>query len=136
MNFEKLKGFVSAWVLGLFERLKAERIQDRTLPGETPMTVERACNRAADTGWELIWTPVAIQKRTSHADFDAAVDFVAGDVRYVAGQQGLAPKVEIDGSDVTVTLGIPIPPLLSEADFDAAEAIEAVIVETDPTAGS
>ncbi len=144
MNFEKLNGFIAAWMLGLFERLKAERIQDRTVPGETPMTVERVCNRAADSGWELIWAPVAIQKRTGHADFDAAVDFVAGDVRYVAGRQGLAPKVEIDGGDVTVTLGIPIPPLLSEADFDAAEAIEAVVTdtasgtdsETDPTTGS
>ncbi len=126
MNFRKFKGFTTAWMLGMFERLKAERVQDRTVAEETPMTVERACNRAVDIGWELVWTPVAVQRRFDHDDFNAAIDFVAGDVRYVAEQLGITPKIKIDEGDVIVTLGIPIPPLLSEGDFDAAEALEAM----------
>ncbi len=131
MHFEKLKSFINAWLSGLFTRLKAERVQIRSLPGETPMTFERVGNRAAECGYQLIWAPVAIQKRYRHADFDAAVDFVASDVGDIADRLGLTPKVEIDQGDVTVTLGIPIPPLLSEADFDVADALEAVAKELD-----
>lgn len=132
MDFEKLREFITAMLLGLFERLKVERIQDRTLPGETPMTVERIQNRAAENGYELIWAPVAIRKRYRRDDFSAAVAFVADDVDQVATEHGHSPKVEIDRGDVTVTLGIPIPALLSEADFDVADAIEAAVAETVP----
>ena len=132
MHFAKLKDFIDAWLSGMFTRLKAERVQIRSVPGETPMTVERVGNRAAECGYQLIWAPVAIRKQYRHADFDAAVDFVASDVRHIAGRMGLTPKVEIDQGDVTVTLGIPIPPLLSEADFDVADALEAVAKELDP----
>lgn len=135
MNFDKYRSFTTAWLLGLFERLKAERVQDRTVPEETPMTVERACNRAVDIGWELVWTPVAIQRRFDHESFDDAVDFVAGDVRYIAELEGITPKIEIDRGDVLVTLGIPIPPLLSEGDFDAAAALEA-LTPSDPEDGT
>ncbi len=125
MNFERLRACIATVLLDLWERMKPERIQDRILEGDTPMTLERTKNRAIDSGFDLLYAPVAIQRRYHHADFEAAVDFVAEDVRYVAGQQGLVPKVEIDGGDVIVTLGIPIPGLLSEADFDLAEALKA-----------
>ncbi len=126
MNLNRLRDFFFAWLLGGLARLKPERIQDRSLPGETSMTVERVCNRAAEAGYELTYVPVAATRRYHFADFDAAVDFVAGDLRHVAGQQGLTPKIEIDRGVVTVTVGIPIPPLLSEADFDFAEALQAI----------
>ncbi len=132
MKFERLKEFVNTWLLGPIARLKPERIQDLILPGDTPMTAERINNRAEANGYQVIRVPVAIQKRYRHDDFDAAIDFVAGDVRYVAAQQEHWPKVEIDGGDVTVTLGIPIPALLSEADFDVADGIEATAMPPKP----
>ncbi len=124
MNLTRLRACIAAVLLDLWERMKPERIQDRSLPGDTPMTLERIRNRAIESGFDLLQAPVAIQKRYRHADFDAAVSFVASDVRHVAGEHGLTPKVEIDGGDVVVTLGIPIPGLLSEADFDVADALQ------------
>ena len=136
MNFERLREFVLAMLLDLFDRLKPERVQDRTLPEETPMTVERIGNRAAESGFDLIWAPVAINKRYRHADFAEAVAFVAEEVARIAAEQGHSPNVEIDRGDVTVTLGIPIPGLLSEADFDVADALKAATeVEAEPDFG-
>ena len=136
MNFERLREFILAMVLGLFDRLKPERVQDRTLPEETPMTVERIGNRAAESGFELIWAPVAISKRYRHANFAEAVSFVAEEIDWIASQQGHSPNVQIDRGDVTVTLGIPIPGLLSEADFDVADALKAATeVEAEPDFG-
>ncbi len=124
MKLERLRACITAVLLDLWERMKPERIQDRSLPGDTPMTRERMKNRTIEAGFELLYAPVAIQKRFRHPDFDAAVDFVTADVRQVAADQGLTPRVEIDGGDVIVTLGIPIPGLLSEADFDGGDALQ------------
>ena len=125
MNFERLRACIAVALLDLWERMKPERIQDRSLgEGDTPMTLERTRNRAAASGFELLFAPVAIQKRYRHADFDAALDFASVHVRQVAAEQGLAPRVEIEDGDVIVTLGIPIPGLLSEADFDVADALQ------------
>ncbi len=124
MKFQKLRELILAMLLDLWERMKPERIQDRTLAGETPMTTERIVNRALEAGYDLIWAPVAIRKTYRHADFAEAVDFVHGTVAGVAATASHSPKVVIDGDVVVVTLGIEIPNLLSEADFDVAEALK------------
>ncbi len=140
MNLKKLREFITAMLFGGFQRLKPERIQGQSaVPGETPMTAERIGNRAAASGYELVWAPVAIRKRYRHPDFAGAVAFVATELSKVVTEQGLSPKVEIDRGDVTVTLGIEIPALLSEGDFDFADALEAEAAtqadpETDPEA--
>ncbi len=135
MNFERLRACIAVALLDLWERMKPERIQDRILEeSDTPMTLERTRNRAAASGFELLFAPVAIQKRYRHADFEAALDFVSVYVRQVAVDQGQAPKVEIDGGDVVVTLGIPIPGLLSEADFDVADALKQARSDADADA--
>ncbi len=134
MNFARLKDLIITMLLGGFQRLKPERIQGQSaVPGETPMTAERIGNRAAESGYELVWAPVAIRKRYRHQDFGGAVAFVATEIEKVAAEEGHSPKVEIDGGVVTVTLGIPIPALVSEADFDFADALKAAAaVDDDP----
>ncbi len=136
MNFARLREFFLAVLLDLFGRLKAERVQDRTIPGETPMTLERIKNRAIDAGFELLYAPVAIRMRYRRGNFEKAVAFVNEVVAWVAAEIGHSPRVEIDQGDVTVTLGVPIPALLSEADFDVADAIKETAAAIEAEAGT
>ena len=136
MDFQKIREFLLVLVNDLLDRLKPERIQDRTMPAETPMTHERIVNRALASGFELLYAPVAIRRRYRRASFAEAVDFVHGTVAQTATDLGHSPKVVIDGGTVVVTLGIEIPNLLSEADFDVADALKAAAGGSQPDDGA
>ncbi len=125
MTFKQIRDFFSAKAKGLLARLKPERIQGLTIPAETPMTLERIRNRAEESGFELLYAPVAIRKVYRRGDFGAAMDDACAKVRAIAAEHGHAPKVTVEGGCLTLTLGIEIPNLLSEADFDVADALEA-----------
>ncbi len=107
-------------------RLKAERVQARFFsPREVPMCTERIQDRAArlPKGWDLVVAPVAIRYRRTFKSFRHGVEFLSDTVVQQAEKQGFAPDVEIRGSEVFVTLGVEAPPILSEGDFDFAQAI-------------
>ena len=104
-----------------WERMKPERVQNRDLSGsEVPMTSERIEQRAAQTGYDVVWAPVAIRYRYQFANFREATAFANTQVTAAAEQTGQIPRLEIDGNVVDVIAGIPIPNLLSEGDFDFA----------------
>lgn len=115
----------------LIAKMKAERVQARLFPSfDVPMTVERIQDRSAHLpkGWKLVLAPVAIRYHHKFASFKQCTEFVNGQVADLAAQEGYQPTVEIQGSELFLTLGIDAPPILSEGDFDFAEQI----VEPEP----
>ncbi|MCP3964434.1 MAG: hypothetical protein GY719_41935 [bacterium] len=117
-----------------WERMKPERVQNRDLPGdfEVPMTSERIEQRAVETGFEVVWAPVAIRRRYYFANFGEATAFADIQVAAAAERSGQIPRIEITGNAVDVIAGIPIPNLLSEGDFDfAADLVRAVEASSD-----
>ncbi len=124
MTFKQIREFFSARAKGLVARLKPERIQDLIIPADTPMTLERIRNRAIESGFELIYAPVAIRKVYQRGDFGTAMGDACGKVTQVAADHGHAPEVTVDGGCLTLTLGVEIPNLLCEADFDVADALK------------
>ncbi len=132
MDFQKLREFFLALLADVLNRLKPERVQGRTVSSETPMTVERIHNRAEESGFEVIYAPVAIRKRFNRGSFAKAMASACETVAPVAAELGHAPKTVVDGGFLTVTLGIEIPNLLSEADFDVADALNAALDDAEP----
>ncbi len=118
-------------------RLKPERIQDRNLPPfDVPMTHQRIQVRGAhlSKNWQLITSVTGVQFHYSFASFQEAANFVARDVGNIAAQIGYSPLVEIDDKDVVLTLGVEMPQILTEGDFDFAEAVDGVTTEPEPPA--
>jgi len=117
MNFTRVKEFFMALIERL-GRMKAERVQNPIVATEVAMTDERIQNRVSETAVELISAPVAIRQRYSFANFAEASGFVHREIGRVAAKLGHPPMVEIYGKTVTLTLGVPVPNLLTEGDFD------------------
>ena len=116
-------------------RMKPERIQKKNLPPfDVPMTLERIQVRGAhlSTSWKLLTSVTGIQFHHRFASFQEAASFVNRDVGKLAEQIGYSPLVEIDGKDVVLTLGIEKPQILTEGDFDFAEAIDGTSSEPEP----
>ncbi len=136
MLFERIRTFFQA-LWGGWDRMKPERIQRPLLPEtEIPMTVERIDARAAEVSFDVVETPVAIHRSVTFDSFAEAAAFVHLKVGPLAEEHGYTPKVEINGATVDFVLGIPIPNLLSEGDFDFAAELGKVIStsERDETA--
>ncbi len=118
-------------------RLKPERVQKKNLPPfDVPMTLQRIQVRGAhlSTNWKLLTSVTGIQFHHRFATFQEAVSFVNRDVGKIAEQIGYSPLVEIDGRDVVLTLGVEMPQILTEGDFDFAEAVDGVSQPPEPPA--
>ncbi len=118
-------------------RMKPERIQKKNLPAfDVPMTLERIQVRGThlSTNWKLLTSVTGIQFHHRFASFQEAASFVSRDVGHLAEQIGYSPLVEIDGKDVVLTLGVEAPPILTEGDFDFAEAVDGTSSEPEPPA--
>ncbi len=116
-------------------RMKPERIQSKNLPPfEVPMTLERIRVRGAhlSKSWKLLTSVTGIQFHHRFASFQEAASFVNRDVGKLAEQIGYSPLVEIDGKDVVLTLGVEAPPILTEGDFDFAEAVDGTLPKPEP----
>ncbi len=108
-------------------RMKPERIQTKNLPPfDVPMTLQRIQVRGAhlSKNWKLLTSVTGIQYHYSFASFQEAASFVNREVGKIAEQIGYSPVVEIDGRDVVLTLGVETPQILTEGDFDFAEAVD------------
>ena len=68
----------------------------------------------------------------SFASFQEAASFVDREIGKIAEQNGYSPVVEIDGKDVVLTLGVETPQILTEGDFDFAEAVDGTFPEPEP----
>ena len=126
MLFERVRNFFQSLMRGR-ERMKPERIQHPILPeSEIPMTEERIDARAAEVGFDVLCAPVAIHHRIAFGSFAEAAAFVHLEVGPLAEEHGASLKVEINDGVVDLVLGIPIPNLLSEGDFEFAAALAVV----------
>ena len=113
----------------LVKRMKAERVQRKHLPRfDIFMTLERTQDRWADLSpaWSLKLAPVALEFRKKFGSVGEAAAFVSRDVTRLAEKVGEYPTVQIEGTEVHLTLGIPSPQILTEGDFDFAVAIDGV----------
>lgn len=107
--------------------LKPERIQKESLPPfDVPMTQQRIKDRGAHLSkhWRLLTSVTGIQYHFHFATFQEAANYVSHDVGKIVEQSGYSPQVRIDGSDVVLTLGLEMPQILTEGDFDFAEALD------------
>ncbi len=78
--------------------------------------------------WVEPWNLAARRDRHQYhfhfATFQEAARFVHLEVGKLVEQSGYSPQVRIDGSDVVLTLGLEMPQILTEGDFDFAEALD------------
>ncbi len=117
-------------------RLKAERVQKKNLPpSDVPMTHQRIQVRGSQLSarWNLLTSVTGIQFHYRFASFQEAAIFVHRDVGKIAEQIGYSPLVEIDGNNVVLTLGVEAPQILTEGDFDFAEAIDGTTNPPEPS---
>jgi pterin-4a-carbinolamine dehydratase len=100
------------------------------------MTLQRIQDRGAhlSNNWKLLTSVTGIQFHYRFATFQEAAGFVDREVGRIAEASGYSPVVEIDGNDVVLTLGVETPQILSEGDFDFAEAVDGVFPEPEPPA--
>ncbi len=107
--------------------LKPERIQKESLPPfDVPMTQQRIQDRGVhlSSHWKLLTSVTGIQYHFHFATFQEAARFVHLEVGKLVEHSGYSPQVRIDGSDVVLTLGLENPQILTEGDFDFAEALD------------
>ena len=117
------------------DRLKAERVQKKNLPPfDVPMTHQRIQVRGAQlsTHWNFLTSVTGIQFHYSFATFQEAASFVDREVGKIAARSGSTPLVEIDGKNVVLTLGVEMPQILTEGDFDFAEAVDGTFPNPEP----
>ncbi len=116
-------------------RLKAERVQKKNLPPfDVPMTYQRIQVRGAQlsTRWNLLTSVTGIQFHYRFATFQEAARFVEREVGKIAARSVYSPLVEIDGRNVVLTLGVEMPQILTEGDFDFAEAVDGTFPKPEP----
>ncbi len=119
--------------------LKPERIQKKSVPPfDVPMTNQRIQDRGAHLSkhWRLLTSVTGIQYHYRFPTFQEATAFVDREVGKIAEQSGYSPRVEIDGKDVVLTLGLEMPQILTEGDFDFAEALDGTSVKPAPVQGA
>ncbi len=102
--------------------LKAERVQDRSLP-VTPERLQDESHKIGD--WQVDPTPNAIYRRFVQPSFSASAAFLVQAAAAIE-THGRPAYAVVDATGVTVRLGNPPLTGVTEADVDLAAAINAM----------
>ena len=113
------------------ERMKPERVQP---PFNMPMTAQRTLHRQGEisSNWKQVTRLVALTYTKEFPDFTQATAFLNGTVAKLTEKFGEAPAVRLEDNVVTLTLGVDMPDLLTEGDFDFAQALDSAVPKATP----
>ncbi len=90
-----------------------------------PETVKQQIEELEEVGWEADDTPRAVEKRYRFNDYAGTLNFLI-EVGAAIERTGAMPSIHIDtGTELTVRVGQPPAPALTEAEIQLAEALPA-----------
>ena len=129
---EAIIAFADKLTKAFIETMKPERIQVFP-PFEIPMTLRRIHERldGFDGSCESVERVVGIEWKRSFDSFAEAAEFVRVTVAELAAEHGETPIVRIVDNEVTLYFGVEMPHVVTEGDFDLAEAIHRARPQTE-----